>query len=310
MRVSSRYAQVLTAIVGCVLASASAAHAGDAAPTPPSPPPTYHSGGHHGGHSGCCVHPGGPMIQPPGVHVGGPNVFVGGPNIHTGGINVNSNLNVNVNVNASASANASAMVGFQGSANTGVSNTIIYAGGGYVRGGSAPAATALSGLQLAGQTRVEYVEEERTRFIEQWRVIRAVCVDDGGTPHPASRPDPDERVNPGFDGEIFRCMAGTAMQVTLGWRENGTDRYNGGQTLACRKGEALRHERGGRIYCAPEEARRNCNERSLLRQHGPGVKLVYVRVEETYTERVEREVESNETSSMTLILNGGVGGYW
>jgi hypothetical protein len=47
----------------------------------------------------------------------------------------------------------------------------------------------------------------------------------------------------------------------------------------------------------------------LLRMHGPGVKLVYYRYEETYTETVERRSEVRERASMTLMLNGGVGGY-
>jgi hypothetical protein len=243
------------------------------------------------------------MVQPPRVHVGAPHVYVGGPH-------VNTNLNVNVNVNANASASASALANAMAGSSTNAGSTIIYGGGGYARSGSAPAATALTGLKLADHFEMEYFEEEHTRLIEEWRVVRAVCVDDSGTPHPASRPDPDDRVNPGFDGEIFRCMAGTSMQVTLGWRSDGSDHFDGGETLICSKGEALRHETGGRLYCATEEARRNCNERSLLRMHGPGVKLVYVRREEVYMERHDRVVESHEQSSMTLMLDGGVGGYW
>ena len=45
--------------------------------------------------------------------------------------------------------------------------------------------------------------------------------------------------------------------------------------------------------------------------HGPGVKLIFMRREERYTERMQREVsrESSQTVSMTLMLDGGVGGY-
>jgi hypothetical protein len=232
-------------------------------------------------------------------------VHVGGPNIHVGGINLHSSVNVNVSASASANAVATAT----GAAGAGArGDTFIYSGGGFVGGSYPGAATALTGLRLAGSS-VEIVEEERTRLVEEWRVVQAVCVDDTGTPHPASRPDPDERVHPDFDGEIFRCMAGTALHATLGWRMDGHDSFDGGETIQCDKGEALRHGAGGRLYCATEEARRNCNERSLLRLHGPGVKLIYLRREETYVETFERRSERSDVSSMTLMLDGGVGGH-
>ena len=295
MRVSTRYASMFSAVIGGVMAAA--ALSAEAAPTPPSPPPPHHGGG-------CCAHPGGPTIHAPNIHVGGPNIHVGGPNIHVGGIHLNSS--VNVNVSASASASASAMAGAAGSAGAG-GQTFIYSGGSYFSGAQAPSATALTGLRLAGT--LETVSEERTRIVEEWRLIRAVCVDDGGTPHPASRPDPDLRVDPHYDGEIYRCVAGTALQVAIGWREDGVDRWEGGTTMVCEKDEALRHERGGRLYCATQEPRRNCNERSLLRLHGPGEKLIYYRYEERYTETYERRSETTSVTSMTLMLDGGVGGY-
>ena len=292
MRVSSRYAAMIVAVAGAIVASASAA--GQHAPTPPSPPPPSHNP--------CCAHPGGPNVHAPNVHIGGPNIHVGGPNIHVGGIHMNTNVNLNVTATANATAIATARGGGGGG------DTFIYSGGGFIGGGSAPAATALSGLRLVSSA-YELIEEERTRLVEGWRVVRVVCIDDTGTPHPASRPDPEERVDPHYDGEIFRCMSGTALHATIGWREDGHDRFDGGETIHCRKGEALRHSEGGRLHCATQEPRRNCNERSLLRQHGPGVKLIYYRFEETYTETVRRESERAEVSSMTLVLNGGVGGY-
>ena len=295
MRVSSRYAAMIAAVAGALVASAAAA--GQHAPTPPSPPPPSHNP--------CCTHPGGPNIHAPNIHIGGPNIHVGGPNIHVGGIHMNTNVNLNINASASASAIANASAVASGG---GGGNTFVYAGGGYVGGGAPPAATALAGLRLAGSS-YEMIEEERTRWVEGWRVVRVVCVDDTGTPHPASRPDPEERVDPRYEGEIFRCMSGTALQATIGWREDGHDRFDGGETIHCRKGEALRHAEGGRLYCATQEPRRNCNERSLLRLHGPGVKLIYYRYEEVFTETVRRETARTDVSSMTLMLNGGVGGY-
>jgi hypothetical protein len=289
MRVSKRYATLASAVAAAFLSSA--ASAGNPDPTPVSPAPPSH----------CCTHPGGPTINVPGVHIGGPSVHVGGPNINIGGVNVNSSVNVNVQANASASAMARASA-------INNSSTVVYGGGTWMppvsRGGGG---AAIAGLRLAGE--YEQVEEERSRYVEGWRVVRAVCLDDTGTPHPASRPDPDERVPREFDGEIYRCMAGTWMQTSIGWREEGVDRFEDGQTLVCEKGEALRHAPGGRLYCATEEPRRNCNERSLLRRYGPGIKLVYYRYEETYTETVERRSERVSTQSMTIMLDGGVGSY-
>lgn len=289
MRVSKRYASLAAAVAAAF--ATTAASAGDEAPTPPSPPPP---------HMGCCVHPGGPTINVPGVHIGGPNVHVGGTHVNIGGVNLNSSVNVNVNASASASALAQANA-------INNSSTVVYGGGAWIPPAARSSASAIAGLRLAEA--YELIEEERTRWIEEWRVVRAVCVDDTGTPHPASRPDPEERVDPYYDGEIFRCMAGTAMQVTIGWEEHGEYLYEGGQTLVCEKGEALRHEAGGRLYCAVQEERRNCNERSLLRRYGPGIKLIYYRYEETYTETVERRSERSVSSSMNLVLDGGVGGY-
>ncbi|WP_420433127.1 hypothetical protein [Hyphobacterium sp.] len=267
-------------------------------------------GGHHGGGGSCgggygggCG--GGHRVRTPDIRINGPRINVG--------VNVNTNVNVTTNVNADANANAGANAnsgsGAGGRAGAGGGTTVISLGGGGGSFGAPPPATAINGLNVSGLIVTELVEEERTRVLEEWRVIRAVCLDDRGTPHPASRPDPEEAVAEDFTGELFRCMSGTYMQVTIGWRVDGADIFDDAFTLVCEQGEALRHEAGGRVVCAPQEPRRNCNERSLLRLYGPGVKLVYVRREERYTEMVEHRRELVNTSNMTLMLDGGVGGY-
>ena len=331
MRVSSRYGAVLAAVTSSLLAAAAAAAAGDHPPTPVSPPPP---------HTGCCPHGHGPTVRPPSIHVGGTNVQIGGSKVRVGGVHVNNHVNLhldnsfNVNLNVDNSINntinntlsndvsivnnvggagsASARASAQNFALLNNSTSVLGGGGGYIVGGSPAASTAVNlNLAAAAQAQVERVEEERTRWVEGWRVVRAVCIDDGGTPHPASRPDEDERVDRHYDGEIFRCMAGTTMQVTLGAIDSGHGSSAEGRSFSCRKGEALRHRAGGEVYCAAEEARRNCNERSLLRRWGPGVKYVYARYEERYTEVVERRVaaQASAQSGLVLMLDGGVGGY-
>ncbi|MEE2527251.1 hypothetical protein V0U79_12865 [Hyphobacterium sp. HN65] len=268
----------------------------------------YGGGGSCGGGSyGGCSGGGGHRVRTPDIRIYGPRIDVG--------VNVNTNVNVTTNVNAGANANANANAGANSGAGAGAGSragsgtTIISLGGGGGSFGAPPPATAINGLNVAGLVEIEMVEEERTRILEEWRVIRAVCMDDRGTPHPASRPDPGERVEEGFSGELFRCMSGTFMQVTIGWRIDGEDVFDDAFSMVCSQGEALRHGEGGRVFCATQEARRNCNERSLLRLYGPGVKLVYVRREERYTEMVEQRREIVNTSNMTLMLDGGVGGY-
>jgi len=296
MRVSAWHAIMAPATAAFILFAAPASAGGGGnggggccTPSPPPPP-------------SCCTHGGGHTVNVPNINIHGGNINVG--------VNVSNQVNVvtNVNTNVSASANAGA------SANANAGAVTFIGGGSYTPYVSAPAATAITGLNVVGgatETEYEYREEERTRWVEEWRVVRAVCVDDNGTPHPASRVDDDERVGSTFDGEIYRCMAGTAMQTTIGWVHDGEYDWGEAPTIMCRKGEALRHGPGGRLYCEAQEPRRNCNERSLLRRYGPGVKLVFMRREERYTERVRHEIERerSERVSMTLMLDGGVGGY-
>ena len=298
MSVSARHALMIVASAAFSAAAAptglvaAAAAAQDCCHPAPPPPPTH-----------CCDHGGGHTVNVPNINVHGGNINVG-VNVHAG-INVTANVNATVNANANVNANASAGAG---------AGAITFVGGGsYYSNTTAPAATAITGLNVVGREEeiYEYYEEERTRIIEEWRVVRAVCVDDNGTPHPASQVDSEAEVAPVFDGELYRCMAGTAMQVTIGWWIDGENVWEDAATIMCRKGEALRHSPGGQLYCSTQEPRRNCNERSLLRRHGPGEKLIFMRREERYFEEMRREVrqESRETISMTLMLDGGVGGY-
>ncbi|WP_417480257.1 hypothetical protein [Maricaulis maris] len=298
MRVSARHAFLIPATAAFALFAAPASAGGGGGGsgggggccTPPPPPPS------------CCTHGGGHTVNVPNINIHGGNINVG--------VNVSTRVNVNTNVNVNASANANAGAG----ASAGAGAVTFIGGGSYTPMTTAPAATAITGLNVVGveeETEYEYYEEERTRWVEEWRVVRSVCVDDNGTPHPASRVDADDRVGTTYDGEIFRCMAGTAMQTTIGWVLDGVYNWDDAPTIMCRKGEALRHTAGGNLRCETQIPRRNCNERSLLRMHGPGVKMVFMRREERYTERMQREVsrESRQTVSMTLMLDGGVGGY-
>src|SRR6185437_12012773 len=146
---------------------------------------------------------------------------------------------------------------------------------------------------------------ERTKFEKV--VIQAFCFDDKDVPHPASQVQPDREIAEGYEGEVYRCIAGTHMQVTIAqWREQVS--FEGGQTLACQKGEALWHtagQGGGRLVCRPQIPARDCNERSLLRRFGAGIKILTIVTTEKY--QAYREHSSGAVTT-AMSFDGGVGG--
>ncbi|MEL7112545.1 MAG: hypothetical protein AAFZ74_05915 [Pseudomonadota bacterium] len=276
--------------------------------TPP-PPTMVPGGGMGGGH--CCKGPKGPSVHIPGVHVAGPNVMVHGSNVvvNQGSVVTKTQSFLNTSV-----------VG-------GDSNVVIAGGGGYFAAqGVAP--TAINQLNVSGgdETYMETIVE-KVPHTEEFckdeisiktviRPVQAVCIDDKGTPHPASRVDASDRVPTAYKGELFRCMAGTSMQVTLGSIEDGKASFAHGETFACRKGEALVQNRGGNLVCKIQTPERDCNERSLLRRHGPGIKYVEAQVKKkicvpqtrTVMKSVERQVERTRASApQSMVFDGGVG---
>lgn len=262
----------------------------------------------------CCKHKKNHVVRVPGISVTGPNVSVSTPGVfvNKGGVSVHNQF----------SGGGGFVFGGGGSSGGAfiISNG---GGGGFIGGGGAP--TVISGLNVevaaeatTEQVAVPYTETiTKNRWIEDVFVLRAVCIDDKGVPHPSSRPDPSDQVDPLYEGELFRCMAGTSMQVTLGKYADGQSHYDNASTMVCAKNEALRHSLGGALTCAPQEPRRNCNERSLLRKFGPGIKVVRLKRMEQYTEEITRTRYETRTSSAsasakasastTLVLSGGVG---
>jgi hypothetical protein len=165
-------------------------------------------------------------------------------------------------------------------------------------------------LQVEGAERwetrkVAYKDVRRVRRIV---VIQAVCIDDRLVPHPASQVHPDRDVADDYEGEVFRCIAGTRMQATIAdWK--GEARFEGGETLDCVKGQALSRGAGGDLACRAQKLERDCNERSLLRRYGAGVKVMSLNRDETVTEyREERVKVSDRMKTTSITLDGGVGG--
>jgi hypothetical protein len=233
------------------------------APPPPPPPPSTPP---------CCTP--GHRVNVPGV-----NVFVGGA----------------VTLTAAASARADS------SAGAGAGSAVFVGGGGYGGGYVPPGANGvIQGLNVGGMKRASY---QATRTKTTKVVIQAVCIDDRFVAHAASQVRPDRDIDDSYDGELYRCIAGTRLQYTAAEFFGKID-FSKGQTTMCGKGEALYHSPGGKLACRPQKPARDCNERSLLRRFGAGVKILTMTIVETYTAYRE---ESTETAS-SMSLDGGVGG--
>ena len=315
MTVSTRNTLLAGASVLSVAVLSSLAYAGGGSGGGNNPVvPGAHMGGSGGGHDGghCCKGPKGPGVHVPGVHVSGPNVMITGSNVsvHQGSIIKNTQSFLSTSVVSGSD-----------------SSVVFGGGGGYFQAqGVAPTAIGALNVDGADETYYEIITEQvptKEEFCEDKisiqtiiRPVQAVCIDDKGIPHPASRVDASEHVPASYKGELFRCMAGTSMQVTLGGGENGKASFAHGETFACRKGEALVHKQGGNLACAPQTPQRDCNERSLLRRHGPGIKLVTSSVKKkaciphtrTVMKTVERQVErTRESKAQAMVFDGGVG---
>ena len=274
---------VATFVVVTAAAGAAVAQCGPVCPPPPPP---------------CCEPPPPPPPPPPCCELPPPPPCCGG-----GG-----DFNVNVNVNASAEAGARSRAGLN--ARAGGSVWVSGGGSAYVTVDQ-PYPTTINGLTVEGARvrQVIRVPYEARRRWEKRVVIRAFCIDDRNVPHPASQVRPDRDVGGDYEGELYRCLAGTWLQYT--WAEyTGDADFGQGQTMDCRKGEALWHGRGGRVECRAQKAERECNERSLLRRYGAGVKILTMIREEIYTEYREEVVEQEgiAVSGASITLDGGVGG--
>jgi hypothetical protein len=247
---------------------------------PPPPPPPQHN---------CNCHP-----QPPNQNIK-QNVNVN-VNVVTK-VNVNQQVNTRIDVRQQANVMSSFIA-------TQTQAQIVGGGGGSASFISPGSVTAVN-LGVGGEEREAY-EAERTKIEKV--VIQAFCFDDKEVPHPASQVFPTREVEEGYEGEIYRCIAGAHMQVTIApWREMIS--FEGGKTLACAKGEALWHsagQGGGHLVCRPQIPARDCNERSLLRRFGAGVKVLTIVTTEKY--QAYREHSSGATTT-AMSFDGGVGGF-
>lgn len=274
----------------------------------PTPPP-------------CCAPPPAPP-KPPAPPTG---CCGGGHNVNIPGVNVNIGATVIVNASANASASGSASSGSSAGAGSlsssaaGVTN--YYGGGGHGGYYSGPMATGyIQGLNVEGAEARRRQAYEATRTRTRRVIVRAVCLDDRDVPHPASQVTPDRDIDDLYDGELYRCIAGSRMQYVIADYAGQIDVSTGGagQTYICQKNEALYHVPGagpnggqggqGTLTCRPQRPARDCNERSLLRRFGAGVKILTIVTTEKYTAYREETVQERQTLGASFSLDGGVGG--
>jgi hypothetical protein len=260
--------------------------------TTPTPPPandcgcdTGHGGGDHGGHGG------------------------------------NVNVTVNTVVNANAASNASGTgsgVGTGTGTGTGSGSGMGFGSGlglangfgsgtgfgaGYGSGASGPGFSSgvVSSLpdfavETAPARTKRQVAYEATRTKTIKIIIEAFCLDDKGEPHPASQVFPEKDVENDYEGELYRCIAGTRMQYIMADFNEKTS-FDGGKTITCDKDQALYHTKDAKLECRRQAPARDCNERSLLRRFGAGIKILTIVTVETYTAYREEEEESSSVTT-------------
>lgn len=114
--------------------------------------------------------------------------------------------------------------------------------------------------------------------VEQWavlvRAIRAECVGRTGNRHPATRMRPETWLDSTVNAEIYRCLAGSYLQVKIGdvvdSQQGMAGVFEGAQEITCAPGQALRHYRDGTVKCAVAERLTDCTERQNMRRYGLG----------------------------------------
>lgn len=299
-------ASVAVAAAGGLTAAMSAVAqcGGGCSPSPPPPPPPANN---------CCNTPRNLIVNVPGVSVAAANVNVGATSTVVASAGVSTTLSSGVVVSGGGSASGYAYGG----------------GGGGFYSNPGVSQSSINGLSVNGGYETKLVEEEQSltenycidKIVEELKIrpVQAMCVDDTNTPHPASRVDGGTEVDSNYSGEVYRCVAGSHMQVTLGQLVDGAANFTQGETFSCKKGEALWHTKGGQLTCRPQTPERNCNERSLLRKYGPGVKLIEVAAKKNICEpatrtkvtKIQKEVKVPRViPAGNLVLDGGVGqGY-
>jgi hypothetical protein len=241
---------------------------------PPPSPPSFN----------CCAPPTNNVIIPGVSIVVAPSVVV----------NANVNASASVFAGAGAAAGTAVLVGTGGGGG----------GGGFNGPGSIGLIQNLNVDNGGGVQRTAY---DATRTKVKKVIIEVVCIDDLQVPHPGSQVSPDRDIVDSYDGELYRCIAGTRLRATFA-DYTGTISFDHGWTMDCDKGQALYHSPGGAVACRAQIPARDCNERSLLRRFGAGIKILTMITTERYTAYHEEVIPGASSTVSSMATDGGVGG--
>lgn len=262
---------VCLATGGLILAAAGPAAAGSGG-----------SGGSGGSPNSCGCAPTTHNVTVPGVNITPPQINIGLPAIGVGVGQASASGVSSASASAQTSTSVSVSVSGAGSATSSTTASSQNAAALLSSGGGSGSWSAEGGVT----TEIQDIKIETPAapvvmppICAAWRTavrqvaIQASCLDDKAVPHPASQVSPERAVAPGYEGEVFRCIAGARMQYTVADFSGQAD-FNHGQTIVCQKGEALYHSASGALQCRPQAPARDCNERSLLRRFGAGIKVL------------------------------------
>lgn len=264
-----------------------------------------------------------PNVSTPGPIIANPRVSIGGVS-KSGGVDINITHNVklptvnvvgpNVQVvvpNIQVASGGSSF--FVSSAGSGIAGSSV--GGVVVTNQNADPvpASLIENLSVGGETITEQVAVKdfvtRDIITNDSFAIRAECLDAQGHLNPASQVFGGANVGKDYSGEVYRCLQGSSMRVTMARIVNGVPAWNEATSFDCVKGQALSYS-GGEIQCKQQLAARECNERSLLRKYGPGDKIAYFRGTRQVRDMITRyETRQREVVKPVgnLALDGGVG---
>ena len=241
---------------------------------------SWWGGGSSGGSSsGCGCVPTTHQVKVPGIEVTAPSVTVNLPTLNvvsgaSSSASADSSSNASVNVGVSINSTSSGVSNAQAQA-----NAAFGGGGGGSFSDSGSVTTSIDSVKVELPTPPQPIETRRicAAFKAMVKVIavQASCLDDKDIPHPASQLGPEREIGDAYEGEVYRCIAGSRMQYTIA-DYSGQANFDHGQTFTCNKSEALYHTAAGVLQCRPQKPARDCNERSLLRRFGAGIKVIKV----------------------------------